>query len=83
MKLPRGTKTRAYSGQTAQLLMKTTGGTIKATTMKLLVSHQPILQECMRAGGFTHYLIITIVRLYIHDIAGNHNYKLQLHLSDY
>ena len=30
--------------------------------MKLLVSHQPHLQECMRAGGFTHYLII--VRIY-------------------
>ena len=37
----------------------------KATTMKLLVSHQTILQECMRVGGFTHYLIIIIVRFYL------------------
>ena len=50
--------------------------------MKLFVSYQPILKECMRAGGFTHYLIITIVRLYLHNIAGNHNYILQLHHSD-
>ena len=46
--------------------------------MKLLVSHQTILQECMRAGGFTHYLIIA---KYLHNIAGNHNYEIQLHLS--
>ena len=26
-----------------------------ATAMKLLDSHQPILQECMQAGGFTDY----------------------------
>ena len=43
--------------------------------MKLSVSYQ---QECMWAGGFAHYLIIIIVRLYLHDIAGNHNYELQL-----
>ena len=49
--------------------------------MKILVSHQPILQECMQAGGFAHYPIIIIVRLYLHDTAGNHNYELQLHLS--
>ena len=49
--------------------------------MKLLVSHQAILQECMWAGGFTHYLIIIIAALHSHNIAGNHNYELQLHLS--
>ena len=49
--------------------------------MKLLVSHQTILRECSRAGGLTHYLIIIIARFYLHNIAGNHNYELQLHLS--
>ena len=33
----------------------------KATTMRLLVSHQLTMEECMRAGGLTHYLIIFIV----------------------
>ena len=32
--------------------------------MRLLVSHQLTMEECMRAGGLTHYLIIFI----IHDL---------------
>ena len=32
----------------------------KATTMRLLVSHQLTKQECMRAGRLTYYLIILI-----------------------
>jgi len=30
----------------------------KATTMRLLVSHQLLREEYMRAGGSSHYLII-------------------------
>ena len=32
----------------------------KATTMRLLVSHQLPMKECMLAGGLSHYLIIII-----------------------
>jgi len=42
----------------------------KATTMRLLISHQLIMQECMRADGLTHFLIIYIIyrsyRIIIH-----------------
>ena len=30
--------------------------------MRLLVSHQLTMEECMRAGGLTHYLIIFIIQ---------------------
>jgi len=32
--------------------------------MRLLVSHQLLKEECMRAGGLSHYLIIVEVMYY-------------------
>ena len=50
--------------------------------MKLLVSHQPILQECMQVGRLTYYLIIIIymVVLIIILLAITY-YELQVHLD--
>ena len=44
----------------ASVIMKVIHFVYKATTMRLLVSHQLPIKECMRAGGLSHYLIIII-----------------------
>ena len=64
--------------------IKLSKATDKATAMKLLVSHQPILQECMRLGGLTYYFIIIIIIcmvVLIIILLAITCYELQVHLS--
>ena len=45
--------------------------TFKATTMRLLVSHQLTIEDYMRAGGLSHYPIILKSLLQMHRLTNN------------
>jgi len=46
--------------------------------MRLLVSHQLLREECMQAGGLSHYLIIVDAMYVIYTETGNIKFLMLL-----